>query len=131
MSNLVSTPDWIGELNGCSPHGRIDTALRLLRALGYVKMVGRVGEDLSLQTTDPGADWLAASAKNRLMTILDQLNPNKSKTLNKRRSPTADRFNDLVPEFIDDNPYDAPRPFELMPSPCKSRAVLIGTSWRH
>jgi len=114
-SNLASAPDWSGNLDRYSFPKRIDTALRLLRALEYVKMAGKEGKDLSLQPTAGGADWLAASAKNRLMTVLDQLNPGKPKTRKKRRSPTA--FNDLVPEFFDDNDsYDVPSPFKLIPS---------------
>jgi hypothetical protein len=117
VSNLASTPDWIAGLNSCSPSARVDAALRLLRALEYVGKAGKAGKDLSLQTTDRGADWLAASAKNRLMTVLDRLNPDKSKAVKKGRSPTADTFDDLVPEFIDEyDLYDAPCPFNLIPT---------------
>jgi len=126
-SNLVSTPDWIAGLNGCPPSERVDSALRLLRALEYVKTAGKAGKDLSLQTTDRGADWLVANAKTRLMAVLDQLNPEKSRTLKKKRSPTASTFNDLVPELIDDyDSYDAPCPFKLIPA---SVRIMGGRDW--
>ncbi len=114
MSSLVSVPDWIGEFDGCSPTERIDTALQLLRMLEYVKTAGREGKDLSLRTTDRGADWLAEIAKNRLITILDRLNPDKSGTRKKGRSPKTNPFNP-VPEFIDGDWHDSAYLFRLIP----------------
>ena len=112
-SNLVSAPGWVAAIDGCSPPERIDAALHLLRSLEYVKTGGKAGKDLSLRTTGKGAKWLTASAKNRLMSVLEHL----KRTLKKKRSPTARTLNDFEPDFIDEyDYYDVLSPFKLIPS---------------
>ena len=123
MSSLVSVPDWIGQLDGCSPPQRIDRALRLLRMLDYARTAGREGADLSLRTTDRGVDWLAKTAKNRLMAILDRLNPDKARARTKTSSSKAGAFGPAR-EFIDtDDWYDSSYLFRLIPSSIE----IVGT----
>ena len=129
VSNLVSTPGWITRLSGCSPSERVDSSLRLLRALTYTKTAGEAGRDLSLQTTDLAAQWLTGSLKDRLKTVLDRFRPNASRNRKTVRSSAAGTLNDFVPEFTDPHDtYAVASEFKIIPRPIQ---ITGSRDWNH
>jgi len=55
------------------PNDRIDGALAFLNHYEFLKQKGHRGEDLRLEVTEAGRNWLGLAEKDRLKTLLDGL----------------------------------------------------------
>ena len=79
-ARLVSLPGWVEEAVGASPEVRVESAAALLRGLGLAHDAGKAGEDLRLEPTRKGAQWLARPGRERLKTLLDPVLKSKEQS---------------------------------------------------
>ncbi|HEY0035760.1 MAG TPA: hypothetical protein VGB66_03680, partial [Longimicrobium sp.] len=59
---LITVPDWM-EIDDLEAGKRVDHAAEVLRMAGYAARTGRSGQDLSLEPTRAGMDWLSQSPR--------------------------------------------------------------------
>ena len=88
----MALPEWIVELIGWTRAHRLAVALDALTAMRLIRRRGESGKDLRLEPAPLARDWLSGSAKERLKSIFDFLNPLEKEPLPKdrrRRSPPA------------------------------------------
>ncbi|MGO8791711.1 MAG: helicase-associated domain-containing protein [Terriglobia bacterium] len=72
-SALGTLPEWVENQFNFNPHDRIDWALAFLKHYEFLKQKGHVGQDLRLELTETGRNWLGLAVKDRLRTLLDGL----------------------------------------------------------
>ena len=68
--NFMTIPTWVAKYLSAE---RIHVAMQWLQILGLARRAGVRGDDLRLEATAKGKQWLAESAKGRLKVILDHL----------------------------------------------------------
>ena len=72
-STLGTLPEWVENQFGFIPRDCIDWALTFLKYYEFLKQKGHRGEDLRLEVTEAGRNWLGLAEKDRLKTLLDGL----------------------------------------------------------
>ncbi len=72
-SNLTPLPEWLMQIDGCSPEDRIQTAVEFLKGLRFLNVRGTPGKDFRLEPTTDGQDWLGMPSADRLKVLLDRL----------------------------------------------------------
>jgi len=77
-SNLTSVPEWLAQIDVCTPGKRVQAAVEFLQAFRFIETRGTHGKDLRFEPTTEAQDWLGMSSRDRLKTILDQLKPDQS-----------------------------------------------------
>jgi hypothetical protein len=70
---LGTLPEWVEKQFGFIPHDSIDWALAFLKYYEFLEQKGHRGEDLRLEVTEAGRNWLGLAEKDRLKTLLDGL----------------------------------------------------------
>ena len=104
-SNLMSIPTPYSRMLACPPDARVRTAMHWIQMLGFAKRAGTPGDDLRLEATAQGEQWLSESAKGRVQAVLDLLLSTKKKPSCPRR--VAYGFGDTATELDDpDNFFD-------------------------
>jgi hypothetical protein len=72
-SALGTLPEWVENQFNFIPNDRIDGALEFLKHFEFLKQKGHRGQDLRLEVTEAGRNWLGLAVKDRLKTLLDGL----------------------------------------------------------
>lgn len=75
-------PGWMHEVFENAGEGRVERTRDCLQRLGMTKEAGEEGENLRLEATPEGREWLELSPKQRLKYLFDEL----------RREPDRDAF---------------------------------------
>ncbi|HEY0021926.1 MAG TPA: helicase-associated domain-containing protein [Longimicrobium sp.] len=75
---MITVPDWT-EIDGLEAEKRVEHAADVLRLAGYARRSGRSGQDLSLEPTKAGMEWLAASTRDRLAALVDLIRTSKAR----------------------------------------------------
>lgn len=101
-SNLTSIPEWLTQIEGCTPGRRVQAAVEFLRGFRFIETQGVPGKDLRFEPTSEARDWLGMSSRDRLKSILDRLKPDQS-----QNSPHQDAPGDVESDM--DNVEDAAR----------------------
>ena len=94
-SNLTSIPEWLTQIEGCTPGKRVQAAVEFLREFRFIETQGILGEDLRFEPTPEARDWLGMSSKDRLKSILDRLRPEQSQNSTHQNLP-GDGGSDMV-----------------------------------
>lgn len=71
--SLTQFPEWVVNLLDEPVRDRIGKARRLLRNADLLDVEGAAGEDLRLETTPQGRQWLKLSPRNRLIRLFDAM----------------------------------------------------------
>jgi len=75
---LITVPNWMG-IDALEMEKRVEHAADVLRLAGYARRSGRSGQDLSLEATKAGMQWLSASTRDRLAALVDQFRASKAR----------------------------------------------------
>lgn len=78
---LITVPNWMG-IDALEAEKRVEHAANVLRLAGYARRSGRSGQDLSLEATKAGMEWLSASTRDRLAALVDPFRASKARRPN-------------------------------------------------
>jgi hypothetical protein len=106
QADLMPLPPWLGKWADYSPSSRLAVAMSWLQLVGLAKKAGVSGDDLRLEATDRGRQWLAKPAKERLKLVFDHFITSPTTSSAAARVPVTPTVADILDDDLDDDDLD-------------------------